>query len=171
MAKSGDVGSLANYARDTLGTVDLRQVPPHATVQLTVWLHIFEAQALDEWKCCISEIQSASSHKGVGDAGRCLTQSCWRRINNAGSNAYKYKTLSESTDADLIRIVETNVLGTMLGCKEVQRRLCMFVSSCCVLQAMHVAVIAGLMQTKTLRIPADSPPADLREEVHLCNIL
>ncbi|CAK0785209.1 hypothetical protein CVIRNUC_008415 [Coccomyxa viridis] len=66
VAKSGDVGSLANYARDTLGTVDL-----------------------------------------------------W--INNAGSNAYKYKTLSESTDADLIRIVETNVLGTMLGCKEAIR--------------------------------------------------
>ena len=43
----------------------------------------------------------------------------FRRINNAGSNAYKYKTLSESTDADLIRIVETNVLGVMLGCKEV----------------------------------------------------
>ena len=42
-----------------------------------------------------------------------------RRINNAGSNAYKYKTLSESTDADLMRIVETNVLGVMLGCKEV----------------------------------------------------
>lgn len=41
------------------------------------------------------------------------------RINNAGSNAYKYKPLSESTDADLIRIVETNVLGVMLGCKEV----------------------------------------------------
>ena len=42
------------------------------------------------------------------------------RINNAGSNAYKYKPLSESTDADLIRIVETNVLGVMLGCKEVR---------------------------------------------------
>ncbi len=42
------------------------------------------------------------------------------RINNAGSNAYKYKPLAESTDADLIRIVETNVLGVMLGCKEVQ---------------------------------------------------
>ena len=42
------------------------------------------------------------------------------RINNAGSNAYKYKPLAESTDADLIRIVETNVLGVMLGCKEVR---------------------------------------------------
>lgn len=48
-----------------------------------------------------------------------LMSRLFRRINNAGSNAYKYKTLSESTDADLIRIVETNVLGVMLGCKEV----------------------------------------------------
>jgi NADP-dependent 3-hydroxy acid dehydrogenase YdfG len=46
--------------------------------------------------------------------------SCVRlRINNAGSNGYKYKTLAESTDADLVSIVETNVLGVMLGCKEV----------------------------------------------------
>ncbi|EIE21732.1 NAD(P)-binding protein [Coccomyxa subellipsoidea C-169] len=66
MAKPGDVASFANYARDTLGTVDL-----------------------------------------------------W--INNAGSNGYKYKTLAESSDADLINIVETNVLGTMLGCKEAIR--------------------------------------------------
>jgi chlorophyll(ide) b reductase len=43
-----------------------------------------------------------------------------RRINNAGSNAYKYNMLSESTDADLINIVETNVLGVMLCCKEVR---------------------------------------------------
>jgi hypothetical protein len=40
------------------------------------------------------------------------------RINNAGSNGYKYKTLLESSDADLVSIVETNVLGVMLGCKE-----------------------------------------------------
>ena len=45
------------------------------------------------------------------------------RINNAGSNGYKYKTLAESSDADLINIVETNVLGTMLGCKEVSHLL------------------------------------------------
>lgn len=29
VAKSGDVGSLANYARDTLGTVDLWHAPLH----------------------------------------------------------------------------------------------------------------------------------------------
>ena len=41
------------------------------------------------------------------------------RINNAASNAYKHKALFELSDADLVQIVETNVLGTMLGCKEV----------------------------------------------------
>lgn len=42
-----------------------------------------------------------------------------RRINNAGSNGYKYGVLGEYTDAELINIVETNVLGVMLGCREV----------------------------------------------------
>ena len=44
---------------------------------------------------------------------------CWDRINNAGSNAYKYGSLSDASDADLVQIVETNVLGVMLGCREV----------------------------------------------------
>ena len=44
------------------------------------------------------------------------------RINNAASNAYKHKALFELSDADLVQIVETNVLGTMLGCKEVGAR-------------------------------------------------
>ncbi|KAK9839985.1 hypothetical protein WJX74_001479 [Apatococcus lobatus] len=42
-------------------------------------------------------------------------------INNAGSNAYKYATLADSAEADLINIVETNVLGTMLGTREAIR--------------------------------------------------
>jgi hypothetical protein len=41
------------------------------------------------------------------------------RINNAGTNAYKYGPLTESDDDDLSAIVETNVLGVMLCCKEV----------------------------------------------------
>lgn len=43
------------------------------------------------------------------------------RINNAGTNAYKYGPLLESDDDDLASIVETNVLGVMLCCKEVGR--------------------------------------------------
>lgn len=43
------------------------------------------------------------------------------RINNAGSNGYKYGVLGDYTDAELVNIVETNVLGVMLGCREVQR--------------------------------------------------
>ena len=41
------------------------------------------------------------------------------RINNAGTNAYKFTPLTESTDEDLQEIVQTNVLGTMLCCREV----------------------------------------------------
>ena len=114
---------------------------------------------------CISQLGQASSHVSFGGAGCRLTQACWRRINNAGSNAYKYKTLSESTDADLIRIVETNVLGTMLGCKEVSRCLRMFVSSCCASSAMHYAVTAQLMLAEVLHIP--KVPASLQERLHV----
>lgn len=39
-------------------------------------------------------------------------------INNAGTNAYKYSTLLDSTDDDLREIVSTNLLGTMLCCRE-----------------------------------------------------
>eukprot|EP00877_Chromochloris_zofingiensis_P005359 jgi/Chrzof1/14824/Cz09g17200.t1_NOL[v5.2] len=42
-------------------------------------------------------------------------------INNAGTNAYKYGPLLESDDDDLVSIVETNVLGVMLCCKEAIR--------------------------------------------------
>lgn len=42
-------------------------------------------------------------------------------INNAGTNAYKYGPLLESDDDDLAAIVETNVLGVMLCCKEAIR--------------------------------------------------
>lgn len=41
------------------------------------------------------------------------------RINNAGSNGYRYGPLLEATDEALEEIVETNVLGTMLSCREV----------------------------------------------------
>lgn len=53
VAKSGDVGSLANYARDTLGTVDLWQVPPHALYCATNSLkaNSSKAQAVDDWQC------------------------------------------------------------------------------------------------------------------------
>jgi hypothetical protein len=43
-----------------------------------------------------------------------------RRINNAGTNAYKYGPLLESDDEDLEAIVDTNILGVMLCCKEVR---------------------------------------------------
>eukprot|EP00268_Persea_americana_P050204 TRINITY_DN5443_c0_g1_i1.p1 TRINITY_DN5443_c0_g1~~TRINITY_DN5443_c0_g1_i1.p1 ORF type:complete len:395 (+),score=71.60 TRINITY_DN5443_c0_g1_i1:96-1187(+) len=39
-------------------------------------------------------------------------------INNAGSNAYTYKPLSEASDEDLIEVVTTNTLGLMICCRE-----------------------------------------------------
>ncbi len=42
------------------------------------------------------------------------------RINNAGTNAYRYGPLMESDDEELAEIVGTNVLGVMLCCKEVR---------------------------------------------------
>eukprot|EP00198_Chlamydomonas_reinhardtii_P012010 XP_001701347.1 predicted protein [Chlamydomonas reinhardtii] len=42
-------------------------------------------------------------------------------INNAGTNAYRYGPMAESTDEELSQIVGTNVLGVMLCCKEAIR--------------------------------------------------
>ncbi|XP_043697845.1 chlorophyll(ide) b reductase NOL, chloroplastic [Telopea speciosissima] len=39
-------------------------------------------------------------------------------INNAGSNAYSFKPLSETSDEDLIEVVTTNTLGLMICCRE-----------------------------------------------------
>ncbi|XP_056697349.1 chlorophyll(ide) b reductase NOL, chloroplastic isoform X2 [Spinacia oleracea] len=42
-------------------------------------------------------------------------------INNAGSNAYSYKPLAESSDEDLIEVVTTNTLGLMICCREAMK--------------------------------------------------
>ncbi|KAF6174761.1 hypothetical protein GIB67_031285 [Kingdonia uniflora] len=39
-------------------------------------------------------------------------------INNAGSNAYSFRPLAETSDEDLIEVVTTNTLGLMLCCRE-----------------------------------------------------
>ncbi|KAF5729374.1 chlorophyll(ide) b reductase NOL chloroplastic isoform X1 [Tripterygium wilfordii] len=39
-------------------------------------------------------------------------------INNAGSNAYSFKPLTEASDEDLIQVVTTNTLGLMICCRE-----------------------------------------------------
>ena len=38
----------------------------------------------------------------------------------AGSNAYSYRLLAEQSEEDIVSVVETNVLGVMLGCREVR---------------------------------------------------
>eukprot|EP00873_Tetraselmis_striata_P037875 jgi/Tetstr1/458139/TSEL_044631.t1 len=42
-------------------------------------------------------------------------------VNNAGTNAYYYGPLADAADSDLASIVETNVLGVMLCCREAIR--------------------------------------------------
>lgn len=42
-------------------------------------------------------------------------------INNAGTNSYAFKPLMEQSEDDIVAIVETNVLGVMLGTKEAIR--------------------------------------------------
>ncbi|XP_074562967.1 chlorophyll(ide) b reductase NOL, chloroplastic [Curcuma longa] len=39
-------------------------------------------------------------------------------INNAGSNAYSYKPLAETSDENLMEVVTTNTLGLMICCRE-----------------------------------------------------
>ncbi|WOL18114.1 hypothetical protein Cni_G26907 [Canna indica] len=39
-------------------------------------------------------------------------------INNAGSNAYSFKPLAETSDEDLMEVVTTNTLGLMICCRE-----------------------------------------------------
>lgn len=63
-----------------------------------------------KWGQCISGSHTLSVDKKVGDC----------RINNAGTNAYQYSTLSEFTESDLRQILDTNVLGVMLACREVR---------------------------------------------------
>ncbi|KAG7672283.1 hypothetical protein Ndes2526B_g06724 [Nannochloris sp. 'desiccata'] len=42
-------------------------------------------------------------------------------INNAGTNGYAFKPLMEQTEDEIVSVVETNVVGVMLGCKEAIR--------------------------------------------------
>ena len=40
------------------------------------------------------------------------------RINNAGTNSYRFAPLPDFDDLDLVNVVETNMLGVMLCCRE-----------------------------------------------------
>ncbi|KAL4599317.1 hypothetical protein ACB092_11G118600 [Castanea dentata] len=66
-------------------------------------------------KCDVREGQDVKDL--VGFAQRNLKYiDIW--INNAGSNAYSYKPLAETSDDDLIEVVTTNTLGLMICCRE-----------------------------------------------------
>lgn len=65
--------------------------------------------------CKQNDVEALVS-KAVSDFG---TVDVW--INNAGSNAYAFRTLIDSSESDLIDIVDTNVLGTMICCQSAIR--------------------------------------------------
>ncbi|KAH9769296.1 chlorophyll(ide) b reductase NOL [Citrus sinensis] len=44
-------------------------------------------------------------------------------INNAGSNAYSYKPLAETSDEDLLEVITTNSLGLMICCREAMKMM------------------------------------------------
>ncbi|GAX82933.1 hypothetical protein CEUSTIGMA_g10360.t1 [Chlamydomonas eustigma] len=66
-------------------------------------------------------VSQASEVRNLADYARDQLGKVDIWINNAGTNAYKYGPLMESTDEDLMEIVQTNVLGIMLCCKEAVR--------------------------------------------------
>lgn len=90
MSKPGDVRALATYAAQQLGGIDVWYIQTLTSLSLNLYAHY-------NCKCCVPG----------------------RRINNAGTNSYKYAPLPDFDDTDLINVVETNMLGVMLGCREV----------------------------------------------------
>ncbi|XP_048135474.1 chlorophyll(ide) b reductase NOL, chloroplastic isoform X3 [Rhodamnia argentea] len=66
-------------------------------------------------KCDVREGQEVKSLVGYAQE-KLKYIDIW--INNAGSNAYSYKALAESSDEDLLEVVTTNSLGLMLCCRE-----------------------------------------------------
>eukprot|EP00878_Enallax_costatus_P018718 GHUV01019721.1.p1 GENE.GHUV01019721.1~~GHUV01019721.1.p1 ORF type:complete len:204 (+),score=28.86 GHUV01019721.1:693-1304(+) len=66
-------------------------------------------------------------------------------INNAGTNAYKYGPLLESDDEDLEAIVDTNILGVMLCCKEVRVNSIYRYSCGCVYSCVGI-IASGISQ-------------------------
>lgn len=80
----------------------------------------------------------------------------YTRINNAGTNAYRYGPLAESEDEELAQIVSTNVLGVMLCCKEVRqggRVQSLYGRSAYTCRDVpHVGVVLGCKEVRTGRM-------------------
>ncbi|KAF3796140.1 Chlorophyll(ide) b reductase [Nymphaea thermarum] len=70
-----------------------------------VWGTVCDVREGGDVKALVSFAQEKLNHIDV-----------W--INNAGSNAYSYKPLTETSDEDLMEVVTTNTLGLMLCCRE-----------------------------------------------------
>ncbi|CAN6464994.1 unnamed protein product [Victoria cruziana] len=70
-----------------------------------VWGTVCDVRGGGDVKALVSFAQEKLNHIDI-----------W--INNAGSNAYSYKPLTETSDEDLMEVVTTNTLGLMLCCRE-----------------------------------------------------
>ncbi|KAG6472148.1 hypothetical protein ZIOFF_069605 [Zingiber officinale] len=89
-----DVKALVSFAHETLGYID---------IWLTSIAHLVVPLETASAFCC-SKYPSKPEKK--------------LQINNAGSNAYSYKPLAETSDDDLLEVVTTNTLGLMICCRE-----------------------------------------------------
>lgn len=126
VAKAEQVRALADYAQQQFGTIDLWWVwLPVLLVLLVLVLpvcHETVCRLLPVCLCCScrTAVVRLSVYKSLKPTHTHTQPQHTNRINNAGTNAYKYGPLLESDDEDLEAIVDTNVLGVMLCCKEVR---------------------------------------------------
>eukprot|EP00803_Ostreobium_quekettii_P006935 evm.model.scf_377EXC.1 EVM.evm.TU.scf_377EXC.1 scf_377EXC:5393-12910(+) len=87
----------------------------------TVCSDLSSAYGADNVKGLQCNVSKAKDVAELADfaAGELGSVDVW--INNAGTNAYTFKYLMDSDEDDLIDIVQTNLLGVMLGCREAIR--------------------------------------------------
>ncbi|XP_078430838.1 NYC1-like protein [Wolffia australiana] len=66
----------------------------------------------------VCDVRKAADVKALISFGREKLNHIDIWINNAGSNAYSFKPLAETSDEDLMEVVTTNTLGLMICCRE-----------------------------------------------------
>ncbi|KAG8061956.1 hypothetical protein GUJ93_ZPchr0003g17482 [Zizania palustris] len=66
----------------------------------------------------VCDVREGKDVKALVDFARSKTKYIDIWINNAGSNAYSYKPLVETSDEALMEVITTNTLGLMICCRE-----------------------------------------------------
>ncbi|EFN50529.1 hypothetical protein CHLNCDRAFT_55778, partial [Chlorella variabilis] len=100
-----------------------RPAPPHAPAGDAVAAAVGELSALGGGSvhgmpCNVARPNQLAALADFAKA-QMGTVDMW--INNAGTNAYRVGPLASQDNEDIISIIETNVIGVMLGCKEAIR--------------------------------------------------